>query len=569
MTFKRGEKCVLTGLKQCADLNGQVATLLKWSISHERWEVRCSNGKEIRVCQENLSKTDQSTRAGSARAKKAPEPCRYVLDPVLGNVLKEMVRGGQLLPSDIGIPQAGSGQISLVVFENFADLATETYKDPPSRHGGSKSAVVLAMLIDFVGKDGDSGLVLQVLKAKISEIFHPQNMGGFLLPIPSPMSKLMKMDTAADLGALMFNLREGTLASIESRQGILANIISEMKGFKLKSDRNDPGTILKMVMCGKDDNKSVKCTALEEELRFAAMYGEVAVIGKRYRKVKVDESFHRVYISWLIQDVLPTLSSSDARKGSLGKWHRLTSWEKQLTASIQATPVRITLDVSDDFDLTPWLEGLVSLDLPTLSDAPGVDTDRRILRLAFFTELAWQLSLSSGAWDRKRQASMAPPSLKEVETTGDAANADMFGHVKNEQDCFKKRSKVIVARLEEKEHQILCNGMEGRILSQVGPDHYSVSLTNLSEPQIVHASNLQHATKVVREEHECICGQPGEVFCGRCNMQWYCSVDCQTADYERHKLGCKAMVSKFGMLEVIRNVDNMKVDDASSEDSDS
>lgn len=559
---------MLSGLMHRTDLNGQVVTLLKWSKKHERWEVRCSDGKEIRVRQANLAKTGRAESAENARvgprANDAQEPCHYVLDPAIGTALKQSVCGGSMFPQVEGIPhQAGSGQISRVVFDNFADLATEVY--------GGKSSVVLAMLLDFVGKDGDSGLVCQKLKAKISEIFHPQNMAGFVLPIPASWSKLMDMDTATDLGTLMFNLREGTLAFIESHQGMLAGIVSEMKGSKMMSNRNEPGTILTMIMCGKDDNKSMKCTTLQEELKSAAMGGEVTVFGKGFKKVEVNEFMHRSYVNWLIQDVLPTLSPSDARKGSLGEWHRLTYWEKQLTESIQAKPVRLMLDVSDDFDLTPWLEGLVSLDLSVLSDAPGVDTDRRILRLAFFAELAWQFSLKSGAWDRKQQASLASSSEADDSSTavGDALNTDMPDLVKSEQDCFKKNSKVVVIGLEEKEHSLVCNGMEGRILSQVDSDHYSVSFTNLTQPKTIQAFNLQRVAKVVREEHHCFCGQSGDFLCSRCNMTWYCSAECQTADYGRHKLGCKAMVSKFGFNEVIRQVDKMKADDASQEESDS
>ena len=116
--------------------------------------------------------------------------------------------------------------------------------------------------------------------------------------------------------------------------------------------------------------------------------------------MKVNPFLHQAYVRWLIQDVAPTLNAADARKGSLGKWHRLDSWEKQLTKAIVATPVRIRIDVSNDFELFPWIEGLLSVDLKVLSDAPGVDTDRRILRLAFLPCLPCKLQTHLGSSTR-------------------------------------------------------------------------------------------------------------------------------------------------------------------------
>jgi len=218
-------------------------------------------------------------------------------------------------------------------------------------------------------------LVQEKLKEKITGVFSFQNT---YMSVPVPMSTLLKMSTAADLGMLMCNLRKGTLAFIEQHQSMLTNIVSDMKGYKLKSNRREAATMMRMVMCGNmcDDNKSMKCANLREELSHAAMCGEVNVVGRTgIKNVKVNPFLHQVYVDWLIEDVLPTLSTSDARKGSLGKWHRLENWEKQLTKSIQTiTPVRIMLDVADDFELAPWLEGLLSVDLDVLSDAPGVDT---------------------------------------------------------------------------------------------------------------------------------------------------------------------------------------------------
>jgi hypothetical protein len=77
-------------------------------------------------------------------------------------------------------------------------------------------------------------------------------------------------------------------------------------------------------------------------------------------------------------------------------------------AAHNSTSDRFILDVSDGFDLTPWIEGLASFDLSVLSDAPGVDTDRRIVRLAFFAELAWKFTLHFLAWDEKLALKRTP-----------------------------------------------------------------------------------------------------------------------------------------------------------------
>lgn len=39
----------------------------------------------------------------------------------------------------------------------------------------------------------------------------------------------------------------------------------------------------------------------------------------------------------------------------------------------------------------------------------------------------------------------------------------------------------------------------------------------------------------------CICGKPGDKRCGRCKMKSYCSRECQSADYSKHKEWCKMM----------------------------
>jgi hypothetical protein len=39
----------------------------------------------------------------------------------------------------------------------------------------------------------------------------------------------------------------------------------------------------------------------------------------------------RVYAKWLVDDVLGTLRRSDATKGSLGAWHLVLGWEREVS----------------------------------------------------------------------------------------------------------------------------------------------------------------------------------------------------------------------------------------------
>jgi hypothetical protein len=98
------------------------------------------------------------------------------------------------------------------------------------------------------------------------------------------------------------------------------------------------------------------------------------------------------------------------------------------------------------------------------------------------------------------------------------------------------------------QYALVRNGMEGQIAEIVDTQQCSILFTNLTLPQIIHTSNLTRTTRVSRELHKCLCGQNGDLFCTRCNMMWYCSAKCQADDYDRHKIGCKAMVSEFGLL---------------------
>jgi len=449
-----------------------------------------------------------------------------------------MVRGGGDFMKDD--PLVGSGQISNFIFVQFEQVVETMYSGNPP---------VLAMLLDYIGKTGDSKLIQENLKATLKDILSHEIF---------PSNILNMIRSAEGLGNLMLQLRKGTLAFIEGHQAMLTNFVSDMKDYKLQSNRREASTLMQMLMCGKDDNKSMKCIHLGDELWHAATWGGVDIISRKgIKNVKVNPVLHQAYVRWLIQDVVPTLNAADARKGSLGKWHRLENWEKQLTKSILATPVRISLNVSNDFELFPWIEGLLLVDLKVLSDAPGVDTDRRILRLAFFAELAWQATISSGVIDKKRNStdsSLAPIDNESSKSTADAHPRVTPEKLGSTTQCqgghFKEGDKVVVLKLDEKGQGPVTNGMQGLIVKHTDPNHYSVSFTNLNEPQIMNGSNLEKVKKVSKESHHCVCGKTGSFLCSRCNMMWYCSVGCQKKEHEDHKIGCKAMASQFGALDL-------------------
>ena len=115
--------------------------------------------------------------------------------------------------------------------------------------------------------------------------------------------------------------------------------------------------------------------------------------------------------------------------------------------------------------------------------------------------------------------------------------------------AFKKGTKVVLANI-GKQNPVLCSGMTGRIVSVPQPGRYSVSFSNLKQEQILVAKNLRAEEKVPREHHECICGKEGILRCTRCNMQWYCSSDCQTGDYKRHRTVCKMLASELSIFDL-------------------
>jgi len=522
--LKRDDQASVVGLVSRQDLNGHIVTLLKWRDDLERWEARCNeSGEGVRIKPTNLRKVTRDSEL-------AKELRRFVLDPVLGNSLKSIIRGEH----PFIVSGVGEGQITRIAFEPFVSLALEVYRDPPAGIT-NKEVVTVAMFLDFIGKEGDSELVFMSLKTKLSSAFNFA-LHGMFLPAPPAFRRLLDMGTAADISTLMLIAREGTLAHIESQQVMLKRLLPHLRGVKIQSDRQKPAKVFQMLFCGSDDNKSMKRLSLKQELIQAAMYGEVTIIGTDGMKsVEVDEGFHRVYVSWLLDDVFPTLRASDARKSSLGEWHRILNWEKQLTSSITVASDHAMLDVSDDFSIDSWLDGFVSFDLSFLKDLPGVDTDRRILRLALFAEWAFKASLETDAWDKMRRGEKPPSPFKDIDEQKPAA--------------FKEGTKVVLVNMDEK-NPVLCSGMTGRITSASEPGKYGVSFSNLEQPKLVDAANLRVAEKVQREYHECICGDEGTFRCKRCNKKWYCSSSCQSDDYQRHRKACKVLGSGLSVLEL-------------------
>ena len=101
MTFEAGDQCIVTGLKERKDLNNKTVLLTKWNPDCERWEAKSPSGEGIRVREVNLilkrTSVSSSPPAKVEKKKKANSVVHpYVLPPVVGNVLKEMVRGGGL-----------------------------------------------------------------------------------------------------------------------------------------------------------------------------------------------------------------------------------------------------------------------------------------------------------------------------------------------------------------------------------------------------------------------------------------------------------------------------------------
>jgi hypothetical protein len=390
--LKPGDKAHIKGLIQRSAKNGRTGA---------------SNG------QEGAGVVDRTTVSGGTKKRHSHNP-RRVADgihgpprrmfyPSAGEALKYIVRDKVAEhshthphppPDDFPEKMRVRGQITRAVFEDTISVACKLYDIP-----GTETKDVVCTVYDFLGKKGD-GRLLQTLQTKVSR------------------NDLYATNTAAAVSDFMSEVRKGTLAHIEFQQLLLKSVIHNSKDFFQSRQRHDPSTVAKMLMvCGGDadgsSSISISAMKLQEELIDAGVGGEVYT--STVKRVAIDETLHNAYVNWLVHSVIPTLDLSDAkRKGNLMKWYRVPSWEQHLISAIVNTLEgdRIVLAVDDlnngEDDDRGWLEsclyGFTSMDLSILSDSPGINVDRRIVRLAFFAQLVWNESLRCGAWDKLRKA---------------------------------------------------------------------------------------------------------------------------------------------------------------------
>ena len=210
------------------------------------------------------------------------------------------------------------------------------------------------------------------------------------------------------------------------------------------------------------------------------------------------------------------------------------------------------------------------MDISVLDTAPGVDTDRRILRLAFFAELSWNHLLQSGVLDKeKTQASGVTEKVEGENIQVKDYLVEFLDTEATQGTILKLNMTVCVYGLNEKDHVpvTVVNGMEGKIVEVLNNNHCCILFTNLNVPQTIPTANLKQVESAGREVHKCTCGKDGTLFCKRCNMMWYCSSACQKNDYERHKIACKAMVSEFGLMSLMHS-DILAPDPPEKEESD-
>ena len=521
--WKVGDEAQVVGLTKRLDINGEVVILENWSKKNRRWQARVAKTEEVILIKlENLQAVMSAREAASER---------YVLDPAIQECLKKFVRGDpdSPVPRDLLI----QGQLSWEVLETFVRIAKEMY--------GDSSTVVLGMVYDFIGKDVDSKLLLWNFRRHFRSICEQS-----YLPFVHPAQR-NPMESVSEITQLMSAARRGLLAYVESKQALLLNVVRRTKGVTIVSDRHDMSTVLRNTMGGTllnplADNKSIRRAVLLKELTSEGRCGVIDVIrGGRVKEVKIDIFLYNAYVTWIIQDVLDTLDKADAKDGrSLREWNIMQEWEIQLTSRVDVGPERIFVDISDEYCIDSWLEGLVSMDLETLETIPGVNTDRRIIRLVFFAMLAFDRMLRIGAYDKQRE-----DMVEKAEETTNASTAETIP----QPEIWKVGTKVVLVNMGDgcTGKSSLTNGMVGKV---VGPSedlhqHYRVSFSNLFEAQDVHVSNIKVASsKPKREVHTCICGQKATKICSRCNAVWYCSKTCQVDDYKkRHKMVCKVITS--------------------------
>jgi len=293
--FKPGDKACIVGLVNRQDLNGQTVKLSSWKRDLGRWSAYCDTTKEgIQVRPVNLRLVVDQNRKQEKTGRK------YLIDPMLASALRTTVRGGAFPDHTDKVPGM-SGQITRLAFEEFTKLLMKVYTDPSSGTRDKETAVV-EMLLDFIGEESDVTLLFRDLKQRMKAAVDSA-FKGFFIPLPSTLTEQLKMNTANGIFNLIINARKGTLAYIESRQGLLLNRVIG-KELKIASNREDPSTFRRLMFVGGvSDNKSITKASIKQELIDAALCGEVTVIGKEgYKTVEIIEPLHRGYVDWLIED---------------------------------------------------------------------------------------------------------------------------------------------------------------------------------------------------------------------------------------------------------------------------
>ena len=250
LELQSGDKAQIRGLVNRRDLNGRSATLLDWHAISGRWSVRLA-GRQGCVCvhPENLSKITTAVVSKEGRETRLTEaqsqPC---LNPVVAQVLRDIVRGSASSPSDDNFAEFfysighGMGQISRLAFENIVLVCTEAYDFP----GGfaNPERAMMRMVIAFIGKSPDADLLFHALKSRLHATYHRRLLGS-RMPMPIALTRMLEMSTAESVTNLMFNARKGTLAVIEAKQGHLQML--SPKDLFIKGDRDDPVKQLSML----------------------------------------------------------------------------------------------------------------------------------------------------------------------------------------------------------------------------------------------------------------------------------------------------------------------------------
>jgi len=163
--MKKGDFVRIVGLAGRTDLNNTKGFLTKWRSDLGRWEITCIPTEEgIRVKPVNL-RTLQC----------------FALPDVLADTLKSIVRGSVRgsVDSDVdgfiekSFPIAHRGQITSIAFEAFEGVCEEAMKN-------SDKIPVLPMMLDCIGKEGDSELIVYSLVKRIEEVTQELSMLGNL-----------------------------------------------------------------------------------------------------------------------------------------------------------------------------------------------------------------------------------------------------------------------------------------------------------------------------------------------------------------------------------------------------